>query len=98
MTDNTQELDELLERLMQYSYNYGSGNIPTSENPPLIIARQTKQAILDWRSKQVEAKLAHISEYAENVISIDKNGEFSMKAIPLSLVAAERNKLKGAEL
>ena len=53
-----------------------------------------EEAILDWHNKQVEAKLAHISEYAENVISIDESGEFSMKAIPLSLVAAERNKLK----
>ena len=52
------------------------------------------QLIADWHNKQVEAKLAHISEYAENVISIDESGEFSMKAIPLSLVAAERNKLK----
>ena len=56
------------------------------------------QLIAAWHNKQVEAKLAHISEYAENVISIDESGEFSMKAIPLSLVAAERNKLKDANL
>ena len=55
---------------------------------------KAKQALLDWHNKQVEAKLAHISKCAEDVISIDENGEFSMKAIPLSLVAAERNKLK----
>ena len=55
------------------------------------------QLIAAWHNKQVEAKLAHISEYAENVISIDESGEFSMKAIPLSLVAAERNKLKGVK-
>ena len=52
------------------------------------------QLIAAYTNKQVEAKLAHISEYAENVISIDENGEFNMKAIPLSLVAVERNKLK----
>ena len=59
-----------------------------------ISAGQFKRAVRIWHNRQVEAKLAHISEYAENVISIDENGEFSMKAIPLSLVAAERNKLK----
>ena len=44
--------------------------------------------------KQIEAKLVHISEYAENVTSVDENGEFRIKAIPLSLIAVEINKLK----
>ena len=53
--DNTQvELDELLDRLMQYSYDYGSGNIPTSENPPLLIARQAKQAITSLMKELLE--------------------------------------------
>lgn len=57
-TDNTQELDELLDRLMQYSYDYGSRKIPTSENPPLIIARQAKQAIIELIDKKVKEALS----------------------------------------
>ena len=87
---NTQELDEILGKLhnsVLYFAETGAGN-------PFEDAEFAKDEILAWHNKQVEAKLAHISEYAENVISIDESGEFSMKAIPLSLVAAERNKLK----
>ena len=87
---NTQELDEILGKLHNSVVDFaetGAGN-------PFEGAEFAKDEILAWHNKQVEAKLAHISEYAENVISIDESGEFSMKAIPLSLVAAERNKLK----
>jgi len=38
-------LDEILNNLMEYSYKYGAGEIPMSENPPLIIAREAKQQI-----------------------------------------------------
>ena len=91
MTDNTQELDEILDA-------FASGEVTPhwKDNRKTYTKPEAKQAILDWHNKQVEAKLAHISEYAENAISIDENGEFSMKAIPLSLVAVERNKLKEA--
>lgn len=68
--DNTQELDEILGRLMQYSYDYGSGNIPTSENPPLLIARQAKQAITSLIKELVEeAKPSYkpISKYAASI-------------------------------
>lgn len=83
MTNYNERLDEIIRNIRGDDYgpmNYGS-------------YAEAKQAIIDWHNKQIEAKLAHISEYAENVISIDENGEFSMKAIPLSLVAVERNKL-----
>ena len=74
--DNTQvELDELLDRLMQYSYDYGSGNIPTSENPPLLIARQTKQAITSLMKELVaEAKPAKYSS-GEYILNVDGIGE-----------------------
>ena len=45
MTNYNERLGEQLNYLMEYSYKYGRCEIPTSENPPLIIARQTKQAI-----------------------------------------------------
>lgn len=79
MTDNTQELDKIIE----HAYNAGYS-----------AKDMVKQAILDWHNKQVEAKLVHMSEYAENVASVDENGEFRMKAIPLSLIAVEINKLR----
>jgi len=41
-----QLIDEILNNLMEYSYKYGAGEIPTSKNPPLIIAREAKQALL----------------------------------------------------
>ena len=40
-----QLIDEILNNLMEYSYKYGAGEIPTSKNPPLIIAREAKQQI-----------------------------------------------------
>ena len=58
MTDNTQELDEILNDLMEYSHSYGKGDIPSSENPPLIEARKAKQALLDWHNKQVKNAVA----------------------------------------
>ena len=88
-TDNTQELDELLDRLMQYSYDYGSGNIPMSENPPLIIARQTKQAILDWYNKQVEEAMAKFH--------LKKGIKYDVKASGSVIVITHTNKLKESD-
>ena len=56
--------------------------------------KEAIRLITDWHNKQVEAKLVHISEYAENVTSVDEDSEFRMKAVPLSLIAVEINKLK----
>ena len=107
MTDNAQELDELLNHLMQYSYDYGSGNIPTSENPPLIIARQTKRALLDWHNKQVEEVLdrlesssfgikqyIEVSQYPARSVYEPEHIAAIHKVVPLSAIEAGRNKLK----
>ena len=45
MTNYNERLDEQLNYLMEYSYKYGRCEIPSSEDPPLIVARQAKQAI-----------------------------------------------------
>ena len=45
MTNYNERLDEQLNYLMEYSYKYGRCEIPSNENPPLIIARGVKQAI-----------------------------------------------------
>ena len=38
-------IDSILDELMQYSYDYGAKKIPSSENPPIIKARQAKAQI-----------------------------------------------------
>ena len=45
MTNYNERLAEQLNYLMEYSYKYGRCEIPSSEDPPLIIARQAKQAL-----------------------------------------------------
>ena len=92
MTDNTQELDEILSQLMKDAITNRRADDPPQSRKMLL--NEAKQAIIDWHNKQIEAKLVHISEYAENVASVDENSEFRMKAIPLSLIAVEINKLK----
>ena len=43
----SKDLDEILNHLMQYSFDYGKGKIsPISNDPPLIVARQAKQQLL----------------------------------------------------
>ena len=61
MTNYNKRLDEQLNYLMEYSYKYGRCEIPSSEDPPLIIARQAKQAITSLIKELVaEAKPAHV--------------------------------------
>ena len=58
MTNYNERLDKQLNYLMEYSYKYGKGEIPSNENPPLIIARGVKQAITSLIKELVaEAKL-----------------------------------------
>lgn len=52
MTDSTKLMSEALNELMEYSYRYGKGEIPTSENPPLLIARKVQDKILAWHDEQ----------------------------------------------
>ena len=93
MTNYNERLDEILTKLENaVALNIGSQGM--RGEAPKRSHWKAKQSLLDWHNKQIESKLAHISKCAEDVISIDENGEFSMKAIPLSLVAAERNKLR----
>lgn len=94
MTDNTQELDEILDHLMQYSFDYGRGTIPISENPPLIEARKAKRALLDWNNKQVEKMLDRLLEHGEDFTTFGDAG----LSVAVEYIEAERNKLKEAEL
>lgn len=64
MTNYSERLDEQLNYLMEYSYKYGRCEIPSSENPPLIIARQAKQAITSlYKELVAEAKPVEYVSY-----------------------------------
>lgn len=86
MTDNTQELGEILEKVRyavyyaDYHANHTQGHINS------IIAEhvaEQKQAILDWHNKQVEEVLDRLT-VADNI---------SDRACSQA-IEAERNKLK----
>ena len=83
MTNYNQRLDEQLNYLMEYSYKYGRCEIPSTEDPPLIIARQAKQSLISLIKELVaEAKPPHVhgttvgsgqsnrgaSEYEQNLL------------------------------
>jgi len=62
MDEIDNELQKQLCLLMDYSYDYGTGKMPSSENPPLLVARKVKQSILSL-IHQAEIK-ARIDELA----------------------------------
>ena len=66
MTNYNERLDEQLNYLMEYSYKYGRDEIPSSEDPPLIVARQAKQAI---QSLIRTEKLKLLAEVRERVMN-----------------------------
>ena len=56
-TDNTQELDEILDRIEELSLLVAAENSVTGSNvyvSPSAAVNKVKQAILDWHNKQVE--------------------------------------------
>ena len=80
--DNTQELDEILE-------DFYDGDIRQSD------MGKAKQSITDWHNKQVEEVLDRLEQSAvkyggNNVMNVGVPNI----AVPLSVIKAERNKLK----
>ena len=75
MTNYNERLDEQLNYLMEYSYKYGRCEIPSSENPPLIIARQAKQAITSLMKELVAGAKPEITfskpEGMPNTLAVD---------------------------
>lgn len=82
-TDNTQELDEILEMFWE-----GILDNPFEVKP----RHNAKQAILDWHNKQVEEVLDRLEGSNKRLGDIDSHTE--AWGIPLSAIEAERNKLK----
>lgn len=73
MTDNTQELDEILYRLVNEtvqsenirSLEDATGSHSNSQNRQLWSIQDAKQSILDWNNKQTTKELDAIMEWHE---------------------------------
>lgn len=75
MTDNTQELDEILEEYVEQWHEDGGLTV----NGRITSREKAKQAILDWHNKQIEAihqqeivkariaEIEHVSNYTNGM-------------------------------
>ena len=50
--DTDKWLSDLINELMEYTYSYAKGDIAMTENPPLLLARKTQQAIKEHIAKE----------------------------------------------
>lgn len=85
MTDNTQELDEILrdyEFVRHTDCDDSCGNKSTEA--------EAKRAILDWHNKQVEEMLDRLLEHGEDFTTFGDAG----RSVAVEYIEAERNKLK----
>ena len=88
MTDNTQELDEILFNLCDLSY----ASFTTQEEADRVADQldydraEAKQAILDWHNKQVEKAMAKFS--------LKKGVKYDVKATDTVIVITPVNRLK----
>lgn len=93
MTDNTQELDDLLDIHDNLVLLRKAAGDDTHE-----LRETTKQAIIDWHNKQVEEVLNELDS-CRNTHNVDAGCDDEVLFIPYSALEAERNKLKAeAEL
>ena len=63
MTDNTQELDEILRNLYNTGRHEESGGLTDRE----LVFNEAKQAILDWHNKQVDEAVESVEKVAADV-------------------------------
>ena len=92
MTDNTQEIDVILE-------DFYDGDIRQSD------MGKAKQAILNWHNKQVEAVLDRLLNGTTTIyLDTEPNNPVKSNIEPLlfkaeikAAIRAERNKLKGSK-
>ncbi len=110
MTDNTQELDEILDMVFECNSddetpndsvrNYRTLVLHDSELQPL--QDQAKQSLLDWHNKQIEEVLDRLKVPTINDVFPSKpyDGKNTLKDMVAvvnhyeGLIEAERNKLK----
>ena len=89
MTDNTQELDEILGHWVKGYINGSAGGF--------YVTNQTKQDILDWHNKQIEEVLDRLECRARGAFDYEADIEEYAEDV-LTSIKAELNKLKEAEL
>ena len=103
-TDNTQELDEILEKYGEY-YHLKQLNRFSDSEMQLNFAEETdivraKQAILNWHNKQVEEVLDRLSNAltGSNDFRVEPSVKLYLSVGQIvsirSAIEAERNKLK----
>ncbi len=105
MTDNIQEIDEILERYRLHAnmaYSEVEDNLRTAEEfktlaLPKVLA-EAEQALLDWHNKQVEAVLDRLEAQWGETIDNTLGKPIRIKFVSVSAIEAERNKLKELDL
>ena len=97
MTDDPQELDEILKEVREASWSMGLQNAPLGQlHNPRNNNRATdeaKQDILDWHNKQVEEVLDRLEGRARGAFDYEADIEEYAEDV-LTSIEAERNKLK----
>ena len=92
MTDNTQELDDILFDLCDLSY----ASFTTQEEADRVADQldydraKAKQALIDWHNKQIEEAMAKFH--------LKKGVKYDVKANDSVIVITHTSKLKEAEL
>lgn len=69
---NSDWLDDLLNSFMEYTYSYAKGDIPMTENPPLLLARKTQQAIKEHIAKE---RAQAVEPYYELIMAVGNKFE-----------------------
>ena len=102
MTDNTQELDEILT-----VFAYGEYSPHWTDERKTYTKLEAKQSILDWHNKQIEAVLDRLESHAFDIKQTIKVSQYPArsvyepelidafnKVVSVERIKAERNKLK----
>ena len=97
MTDNTQELDEILKEVREASWSMGLQNAPLDQlHNPRNNKRATdkaKQAIIDWHNKQIEEVLDRLEAQWGETIDNTLGKPIRIKFVSVDAIQAERNRL-----
>ena len=87
MTDNTQELDGIMDKIYDLAYDH------LTDRGIAIGTVRIKQSILDWHNKQVEEVLDRLDGNKETLYWWTGSEYEKTKAVDMRAIAAERAKL-----
>ena len=106
MTDNTQELGEILTKLArETTLADRAADIATTADGVKVASKrfqwsigEAKQALLDWHNKKIEEVLDRLeAQFVEEMVVIFGETEFK-RQVPLSAIEAERNLKTGKKI